>query len=239
VSRTAASVLAETSDARFDKDVLGAGGPVLVEFFATWCGSCRRFAATLEKVAVEYADRVPVVQVNADENPELVQRYGVSSTPTLVLFSNGEPAGTLVGAQPEDTVRELLATLIEAPLADESVPASPAWAPVDACTLPAAEQPLREAEFSALFATALRGVERPEPTRLRLSLNAGPGVEARTRDLIARESSCCSFFDFQLIPGEDQLVLDVGVPVARVDVLDGMGRQADAARAGAGSEDVA
>jgi thioredoxin len=225
-------VLARTSDARFDQDVLGAGGPVLVEFFATWCGSCRRFAPTLEKVAVEYAGRVPVVQVDADENPESVRRYGVSSTPTLVLFSNGEPAGTLVGAQPEDTVRELLAPVSEPPPADEPVPAPLAWAPVDACTLPTAEQPLREAEFDALFATAVRDVERLAPTLLRMNLTAGAGVEARTRELTARESSCCSFFDFQLMPAEDRLVLDVRVPSARIEVLDGLARRAEAARGG-------
>lgn len=233
MSGSAASALGETGDARFDEDVLGAGGPVLVEFFATWCGSCRRFAPTLEKLAAEYVGRVPVVQVDADENPQLGGRYGVSSTPTLVLFSAGEQVGTLVGAQPEEAVRDLLAPVLQDGPAAGSIPL--AWAPVDACTLPTAEQPLREAEFNALFASALRGVERPEPTRLRLSLDAGPGVEARARDLIARESSCCSFFEFQLTPGEDRLVLDVGVPPTRVDVLDGMARQADAARADAGA----
>jgi thioredoxin len=226
-------VLGEASDATFDQELLGAGGPVLVEFFATWCGSCRRFAPTLEKVAAEYAGRVPVVQVNADENPQLVGRYGVSSTPTLVLFSGGERISTLVGAQSEEAVRELLASVLRDKPASGSIPL--AWAAVDACTLPTAEQPLREAEFHALFATALRGVARPAPTRLRLSFDPSPGVESSVRDLIARESSCCSFFDFQVTLGEDRLVLDVGVPPARVDVLDGMARQADAARAGAGS----
>lgn len=227
MSGSAEGVLAQTSDAGFDQEVLGTGGPVLVEFFATWCGSCR--APTMEKVAAEYAGRVPVVQVNADENPQLVGRYGVASTPTLVLFSSGAQVGSLVGAQSEDAVRELLAPVLQDRPTAGLIPV--AWAPVDACTLPTAEQPLREAEFNALFATALRGVERPEPTWLRLSLDAGPGVEATARDLIARESSCCSFFDFQLAPGEDRLVLDVGVPPARVEVLDGMARQAEAARA--------
>jgi thioredoxin len=231
VSGSAASVLSETSDARFDQDVRGAGGPVLVEFYATWCGSCRRFAPTLEELAAEFAGRVPVVKVNADENPELVRRYGVSSTPTLVLISDGQPAATLVGAQPEEAVRELLATATEDRPAGGTVPL--AWAPVDACTLPTAEQPLREAEFDALFATALRGVQRPAPTWLRLTLAAADGVEARTPDLTARESSCCSFFDFQLTPAGDGLVLDVRVPQARAGVLDGLARRAEAARAGA------
>jgi thioredoxin len=229
VGESAASVLGETSNARFDQEVLGAGGPVLVEFFATWCGSCRRFAPTLEKLAGEYAGRVPVVKVNADENPELVRRYGVSSTPTLVLFSDRQPAGTLVGAQPEDVVRELLATVTEVQPADGPVPVSVAWAPVDACTLPTAEQPLREAEFDALFATALRGVERPEPTWLQLTFDGGVEVEAVVRDLIERESSCCSFFGFQLTATDGGLTLDLRVPEARIEVLDGLARRAGAA----------
>ena len=236
MSASAASVLGETSDARFDQEVLGAGGPVLVEFFATWCGNCRRFAPTLQAVAGEYAGRVPVVTVNADENPELVRRYGVSSTPTLVLFCDGEPAGTLVGAQPADAVRELLTTVTnDQPGSGPGPgPVSVAWAPVEACTLPTAQQPLREAEFDALFTTALRGLERPAPTWLRLDLHASPGTEEATRDLIAREASCCSFFDFELTDSAGGLRLDVRVPQARVEVLDGIAGKAAAARAGAG-----
>lgn len=96
------------------------------------------------------------------------------------------------------------------------------WAPVDACTLPTEEQPLREAEFDTLFATALRAVERPERGRLRLTFDGGTEIE----DLIARESSCCSFFDFELTATEDGVVLDVRVPAARVAVLDGIARRA-------------
>lgn len=114
-------------------------------------------------------------------------------------------------------------------------PPRPAWAPVDACTLPTVEQPLREAEFDALLATAVRGVERPAPTWLRLSLDVREGVEARTRDLIARESSCCSFFDFRLTAADTGLRLDVQVPAARIEVLDGLARRAGAARAAAGT----
>jgi thioredoxin len=239
VGGSAANVLAETSDTRFDQEVLGAGGPVLVEFFATWCGSCRRFAPTLEKLAGEYAGRVPVVKVNADENPALVRRYGVSSTPTLVLFSGREPVGTLVGAQPEDAVRELLDTVTDNQPAARPVHVSVAWAPVDACTLPTAQQPLREAEFDALFATALRSVERPEPQWLRLTLDGDADAEAAVRDLTARESSCCSFFDFQLTAADGALTLDVRVPEARVEVLDGLARQAVTAGAGTGSGAIA
>nr|WP_255413923.1 thioredoxin domain-containing protein [Pseudonocardia sp. MH-G8] len=227
--------MGETSDARFDQEVLGADGPMLVEFFAIWCGSCRRFAPILEALAADYAGRVPVVKVNADENPELVRRYAVSSTPTLILFTDRKAVGMLTGAQPEDAVRELLGTAVEDRPADESVPVPLAWAPVDACTLPTTEQPLREAEFDALFAAALRSMERPEPELLRLILDGDSEVETVVRDLTVRESSCCSFFDFQLIAGDGGLMLDVRVPEARIEVLDGLARRAEAARSGAGT----
>jgi hypothetical protein len=108
------------------------------------------------------------------------------------------------------------------PRQEASAMTSDGWAPVDACTLPTEEQPLREAEFDALFATALRGVERPEPDRLRLTFDG----DAEIADLIARESSCCSFFDFELTATDEGVVLDVRVPAARVAVLDGIARRA-------------
>ncbi|MCU1663085.1 MAG: hypothetical protein JWR58_3150 [Pseudonocardia sp.] len=105
------------------------------------------------------------------------------------------------------------------------------WVPADACTLTTAEQPLRMEEFDALFATALRGLERREPGWLHLRLTADPQVEASARELIERESECCSFFDFRLTHADGDLRLDVRVPEGRVDVVDGIARQAEAARA--------
>jgi hypothetical protein len=96
------------------------------------------------------------------------------------------------------------------------------WAP-DACTLPTAEQPLRLAEFDALFRTALRAAGRTGPTRLRLTLDGSPEVEATARDLTARESQCCSFFTFSFSRTEDgRLLLDVTVPERHTEVLDGL-----------------
>ena len=123
------------------------------------------------------------------------------------------------------------------PASDESGPV-PQWAPGDACTLPTAQQPLREAEFAALFATALRGVQRPSPTWLRLELDPRDEAETTMRDLTARESACCAFFDFQLTTTDSTLILDVRVPAARIDVLDGLARHARAT-AQAGPETVA
>lgn len=107
------------------------------------------------------------------------------------------------------------------------------WVP-DGCTLPTEEVPLRVAEFDDLFTTALRGVARPAPRLLRLTFDVSAGIETTARDLIARESACCSFFDFTLGRDRDgQLRLDIAVPAGREPVLDGLARQATTAARGA------
>jgi hypothetical protein len=94
------------------------------------------------------------------------------------------------------------------------------WVP-QACTLPTADQPLRQAEFDALFATALRAFDRPDPTRLRLTLSGGPDLAAGVRDLTVRESECCSFFGFEVTSRDDDLLdLEVTVPGSQIEVLD-------------------
>jgi hypothetical protein len=100
---------------------------------------------------------------------------------------------------------------------------------VPACTLPTAERPLRVAEFTALFA-ALTGVDRRAPDALRLRLADRPGLAAEAADLTARETGCCSFFDFAITGADDELLLDVHVPDAHVDVLDGLELLARSAR---------
>jgi hypothetical protein len=97
-----------------------------------------------------------------------------------------------------------------------------AWVP-QACTLPTRQRPLRVAEFNQLFATALRAQRRLSPTRLRWELD--PAAEHATRDLIAREGSCCSFFAFTLTLHAGRLRLDVQVPAAHIDVLDALAAQ--------------
>jgi len=102
--------------------------------------------------------------------------------------------------------------------------------PSSSCTLPTVEQPLREAEFDALFARALRGPARPGPTHLHLILAGDDEVEAATRDLIARETVCCSFFEFVLTrTGEGELHIDIRVPPSHTEVLDAMAARARAA----------
>jgi hypothetical protein len=99
----------------------------------------------------------------------------------------------------------------------------------DACTLPTAARPLRLAEFDALFATALRRQERISARHLRMTLAGDDGLAETTRDLTARESACCSFFDFTITPTGDGVVLDIEVPAVHAAVLDGLSALATSA----------
>ena len=85
----------------FEQVVLGAEAPVLVDFFATWCGPCRALAPTLDELAGELTGRARVVKIDVDQAPDLAQRYGISSIPCLVLFKGGREVGRLVGAAPK------------------------------------------------------------------------------------------------------------------------------------------
>ncbi|MEV1289200.1 hypothetical protein [Micromonospora sp. NPDC049679] len=114
-------------------------------------------------------------------------------------------------------------------MTDTSLPGL-AWTPA-ACTLPTAQQPLRLAEFDALFATAIEQAERISDRRLRLTMTDAPDLEARVRDLAARESDCCAFFTFTITaPQSDRVVLDVEVPVGHIDVLDAVADRAATVR---------
>jgi thioredoxin 1 len=85
----------------FESEVLGSEQPVIVDFWAEWCGPCRFVAPVLDEIAAERADEIRVVKVNVDEEPELAQRYGIMSIPTIVLFKGGAPAAAAIGAQPK------------------------------------------------------------------------------------------------------------------------------------------
>lgn len=113
-------------------------------------------------------------------------------------------------------------------------PTTTSWVPTDACSLPTVDRPLRLAEFDTLFASALRSVERPGTTWLQLRLADDDGVHDHVQDLAAREGSCCGFFEFAVHRDADEVVLDVRVPAARAEVLDGLAQQATTAGARAG-----
>jgi thioredoxin 1 len=99
---------------QFDTEVLASETPVIVDFWAEWCGPCRAVSPILEQIAEERGDELRVVKVNVDEEPELQQRYGILSIPTILLFKGGEPAAAAVGAQPKRMLERSLGLVEEA-----------------------------------------------------------------------------------------------------------------------------
>ena len=93
--------LTNVSDDNFQAEVLENEQPVLVDFWAPWCGPCRVVAPVLEEIAVEQAEKLRVVKLNVDENQRTAAQYGVMSIPTMILFKHGQPAKTIVGAYPK------------------------------------------------------------------------------------------------------------------------------------------
>jgi thioredoxin 1 len=94
------------TDATFETDVLRAKEPVLVDFWAEWCGPCKAIAPALEEIADEYAGKLTVAKVNIDENPVSPNNYAVRGIPTLILFKDGRPAATQVGALPKSRLKD-------------------------------------------------------------------------------------------------------------------------------------
>lgn len=98
------------TSASFKTDVLGADRPVLVDFWASWCGPCIAMEPTIEAVAKEFDGKVDVAKLNVDENPDIAQQFGVMSIPTMFVFRKGQPVERLVGLTPKDKLTTVLNT---------------------------------------------------------------------------------------------------------------------------------
>jgi thioredoxin 1 len=100
--------IVELNGSNFKSTVEGAAVPVLVDFWAPWCGPCRMIAPSLEELSTEFSGKVTIAKVNVDEAPEVATQYGVRGIPNLILFRDGKVEGQLVGAVPKESIRALV-----------------------------------------------------------------------------------------------------------------------------------
>ncbi len=98
----------QITDASFNADVLNADGPVLVDFWAEWCGPCKMIGPSLEELSEELGEKLTIAKLNIDENPDAPGQYGVRGIPTMILFKGGAPAATKVGAAPKGQLKAWL-----------------------------------------------------------------------------------------------------------------------------------
>ncbi|NJM71293.1 MAG: thioredoxin [Scytonema sp. RU_4_4] len=105
---SAAEQVGQVKDSDFKQEVLDSEIPVLVDFWAPWCGPCRMVAPVVEEIAAQYKNQVKVVKLNTDENPQVASQYGIRSIPTLMIFKGGQKVDMVVGAVPKTTLANTL-----------------------------------------------------------------------------------------------------------------------------------
>ena len=101
-------LITNSTDANFEQDVLKADQPVMVDFWAAWCGPCKAIAPVLEELAGEYDGKAKIVKINVDDNPQIASQFGIRSIPTLMVFKDGERVDTVMGLQPKDHLATVL-----------------------------------------------------------------------------------------------------------------------------------
>jgi thioredoxin 1 len=112
VNEVKAMAVGKVSDSTFESEVLKATNPVVVDFWAEWCGPCRSIAPALEEIAGSLGDKVKVVKLNVDENPQTAAKYGIQSIPTLMIFKNGQMASRQIGAAPKQKLEQWITAAV-------------------------------------------------------------------------------------------------------------------------------
>ncbi|MFD1715135.1 thioredoxin [Amnibacterium flavum] len=106
------SSLKEVTDANFEQEVLSSGKTVIVDFWAEWCGPCRRVGPILEQIAVENSDKIEVVKLNVDDNPQTAAKYHITSIPAMKVYQGGEVVKSVIGAKPKPALESELAAFL-------------------------------------------------------------------------------------------------------------------------------
>ncbi|QNP28162.1 thioredoxin [Cylindrospermopsis curvispora] len=106
------SAALQVTDSSFKQEVIDSDIPVLVDFWAPWCGPCRMVAPVVDEIATQYAGKLKVVKINTDENPKVASDYGIRSIPTLIVFKGGEKVGFHVGAVPKSTLSKTIEDIL-------------------------------------------------------------------------------------------------------------------------------